>query len=351
MKKHLFLAILAFGFLSLQGILTSCSSETNTTSIKIPVDSIFRNVLKDEAETTGQQYTLRITAAGPGYTSVPVSFAYIPTSIPVSKPINDIPVGILLAVTAEVIENENTTYSGISEQITTKEGENKVDITMKKLLSSVIVKTEATEISDCEISLSVMDGENTTTTYTPTAEQFLAGYEIKYLTIGSTYTFTATASSNGTAVYKGSSGLTVAKDENDNTCTIEMKKVESDGSVEIKQLPQNIVLELLTDSSDTDTTTEISLSNKKTARFKVSYLEGNDRAVLPDWVTYNWKLNDTDLEIDGTIASFDSTTGILTLDTTRTQSLIVGSNCLYVEISDESSSQVTAASENFTVSG
>ncbi len=354
MKKNLFLAIFAFVFFALPGIFTSCSQEPETTSIKIPVDTIFRSVYGNEQEAAGTQSSsslpgtsLRITVEGAGNYNAEFTIPGVNILPEVSHRV-DVPVGISLAVTAAISEDGNTTYSGTSEKITTVRGENTIDITMKKILSSVTVKTEAEGISGCDISLAVTDG-NTTKDYTPTADELIAGYEIKYLAVGGTFTITAEAKSDGTVVYRGGSEVTVAK--NDNTCTLKMEKVESSGSIEVKQLPQSVLLELMADTTSEDTITELSLKTATTAYFKVSHLESgsNSRCLLPDWVTYTWKLNDNTLEIDGTIASFNSATGYLTLDITKVQTLIVGQNQLSVEISAEGSTEVTAAAENFTV--
>ena len=347
MKKNLFLAVLAFGFFALPGIFTSCSQEPETTSIKIPVDTIFRSVYGNEQEAAATQSSssLQITVEGTGNYNAEFTIPWVNILPEVSHTV-DVPVGISLAVTAAISEDGNTTYSGTSEKITTVRGENTIDITMKKILSSVTVKTEAEGISGCDISLAVTDG-NTTKAYTPTADELIAGYEIKYLAVGSTFTITAEAKSDGTVVYRGSSEVTVAKD--DNTCTLKMEKVESSGSIEVKQLPQSVLLELMADATSEDTITELSLKTATTAYFKVSHMESDSRSPLPDWVTYTWKLNDNTLEIDGTIASFNSATGYLTLDITKVQTLIVGQNQLSVEISAEGSTEVTVAAENFTV--
>lgn len=350
MKKNLFLAIISLGFFAFSGMLTSCSQETETASVKIPVDSIFRSIYgnEQEAATAQSSTSLLITVEGTGINPKVYDFPWSNILPKVSHTINDIPVGISLSVTAAISENGYTTHKGTSEKITTTYGENNINIEMKKLLSSVTVKTETKEISGCDISLSVTSG-STTTDYTPTAEELLTGYVIKYLEIGKTYTVTAEANSDGTAVYRGSSEITVAKANN--TCTIEMKKVESSSSIEVKQIPQDVLLELMADETSEDSITSLSLATYTTAYFKVSYLEGDSDTIslLPSWITYTWKLNNSTLEIDGTIASFDSTTGYLKLDLTKEQRLIVGENTLSVEISAEDTTEVRAAAENFTV--
>lgn len=354
MKKNLFLAILSLGFFAFSGMLTSCSQETETASVKIPVDSIFRSVYgnEQEAATAQSSTSLLITVEGTGSYKKEFTLPWSNILLNVTDKFShtiDVPVGISLSVTAAISENGYTTYKGTSEKITTIYGENNINIEMKKLLSSVTVKTETKEISGCDISLSVKSG-NTTTDYTPTAEELLTGYEIKYLEIGKTYTVKAEANSDETAVYRGSSEIVVAKDNN--TCTIEMKKVESSSSIEVKQIPQNVLLELMADTTSEDSITSLSLKTATTAYFKVSYLEGDSdsRSLLPSWVTYTWKLNDIVLKIDdGTIASFDSTTGYLTLDLNKVKNLIVGENTLSVEIGAEDTTEVRAATENFTV--
>lgn len=349
MKKHLFLAIIAFGFISLPGIFTSCSSETKTTSIEIPVDTIFRSIVKSEQAATEPQneYKLNIsvTSTNSSYTeNKTITWQEENT---VSQTFDNIPIGISLVVTAEITENEHIIFKGKSTEITTTEGENNIEITMRKVLSSITVKTETKEVADCNIEIAITTEDKQTTSYNIPGNALLDGYEIKYLPVDKSITVSAEAKSGGITIYRGSKEFTVTKELEKNIFTFEMKKIESDSSIEIKQFPQNIILETSFDS-DNSGSTSISL-NKITATFKISYLEGNDNKLLPEWITYSWKLNETPFEIDGTVAKFEKTTGKLSIDITKMKGILLDKNQLVVELGCEDSSEVTAASVNFTV--
>lgn len=351
MKKHLFLAIIAFAFISLPGIFTSCSSETKTTSIKIPVDTIFRSIVKNEQAATEHQneykLTISVKSTNSSY-SENKTFTWQEGNT-VYQTFDNIPIGISLTVTAEITENENIIFKGKSEEITTTEGENKIEIKMQKVLSSITVKTETAKIADFnEVELTITTEDKQLSSYNISGKELLDGYVVKYLPVNKSIKVSAEAKSGGITIYRGSKESTVTKEPDNNIFTFEMEKIESDSSIEIKQFPQNIMLETSFDS-DNSGSTSISLAKDTTAIFEISYLEGNEKKFLPEWITYSWKLNETPFEIDGTVAKFEKTTGKLSIDITKMKGIVLGKNQLVVELGCEDSSEVTAASVNFTV--
>lgn len=264
MKKILFSAI--FAFASILGTFVSCSTNTESTSVEIPVGQIFRSLEqnsllnKDEA-TTSQNFELFLNLSGDVSEETVISFEKY---------------------------NEN--------------------------------------------------------------QKFYKIYTFKNIPIGSEITANAELKQGNISFYKGTSETLKVRNAK-NELNIQMKRINSDSSIGIKQLPQEIFLETSEPSFSPDDNT-ISLDKTTTATFHVCYLEGegNDsKKDLPDWVTYSWKINGNPLEIDGTIAKFDKTTGQLSIDITKNKYIFLGENQLIVEISCENNLETVSGSVNFTI--
>lgn len=264
MKKILFSAI--FAFASILGTFVSCSTNTESTSVEIPVGQIFRSLEqnrllnKDEA-TTSQNFELFLNLSGDVSEETVISFEKY---------------------------NEN--------------------------------------------------------------QKFYKIYTFKNIPIGSEITANAELKQGNISFYKGTSETLKVRNAK-NELNIQMKRINSDSSIGIKQLPQEIFLETSEPSFSPDDNT-ISLDKTTTATFHVCYLEGegNDsKKDLPDWVTYSWKINGNPLEIDGTIAKFDKTKGNLSIDITKNMYLVLGENQLIVEISCENNLETVFGSVNFTI--
>ncbi len=264
MKKILFSAI--FAFASILGTFVSCSTNTESTSVEIPVGQIFRSLEqnsllnKDEA-TTSQNFELFLNLSGDVSEETVISFEKY---------------------------NEN--------------------------------------------------------------QKFYKIYTFKNIPIGSEITANAELKQGNISFYKGTSETLKVRNAK-NELNIQMKRINSDSSIGIKQLPQNIFLEASFDSNNNTISYD-----KTTATFRVGYLkgEGNDskKDLLPDWVTYSWKINGNPLEIDGTIAKFDKTTGQLSIDITKNKCIFLGENKLnqlIVEISCENNLETVSGSVNFTI--
>lgn len=253
MKKILFSAI--FAFASILGTFVSCSTNTESTSVEIPVGQIFRSLEqnqllnKDEA-TTSQNFELFLNLSGDVSEETVISFEKY---------------------------NEN--------------------------------------------------------------QKFYKIYTFKNIPIGSEITANAELKQGNISFYKGTSETLKVRNAK-NELNIQMKRIKSDSSIGIKKLPQEIFLE----ASFSNNT--ISL-DQTIATFRVS--EGDNRNDLPDWVTYSWKINGNPLEIDGTIAKFDKTTGQLSIDITKNKYIFLGENQLIVEISCENNLETVSGSVNFTI--
>lgn len=261
MKKILFSAI--FAFASILGTFVSCSTNTESTSVEIPVGQIFRSLEqnsllnKDEA-TTSQNFELFLNLSGDVSEETVISFEKY---------------------------NEN--------------------------------------------------------------QKFYKIYTFKNIPIGSEITANAELKQGTFLFYKGTSETLKVRNAK-NELNIQMKRIKSDSSIGIKPLPQNIFLEASFGSNNNT----ISYDKTTTATFHVCYLEGegNDsKKDLPDWVTYSWKINGNPLEIDGTIAKFDKTTGQLSIDITKNKYIFLGENQLIVEISCENNLETVSGSVNFTI--
>lgn len=260
MKKILFSAI--FAFASILGTFVSCSTNTESTSVEIPVGQIFRSLEqnrllnKDEA-TTSQNFELFLNLSGDVSEETVISFEKY---------------------------NEN--------------------------------------------------------------QKFYKIYTFKNIPIGSEITANAELKQGNISFYKGTSETLKVRNAK-NELNIQMKRIESDSSIGIKQLPQKIFLETSEPSFSPGGNT-ISYG-KTTATFRVSYLEGANKKALPDWVTYSWKINGNPFKIDGTIANFDKTKGNLSIDITKNMYLVSGENQLIVEISCENNLETVSGSVNFTI--
>ena len=150
MKKNLFLALFAFGFTALTGIFSSCSSESRTSSINVPVESIFKSIglTARTAETSTDSYELKISVNAGSQTVATETIPWNQTAQTATCTFENITTGITIKLTAEVTENEHTIFKGSSEETTIQEGENNISIKLKQLLSSIPVKTALEETAD-----------------------------------------------------------------------------------------------------------------------------------------------------------------------------------------------------------
>lgn len=358
MKRKLLLPVLALtAFL---GTLLSCSSDSGTASIQIPVTQIFRNVEKDILPSDTNKIKLEITLSGDAKDSHEFNWKEEEQD----WTFENLPVGGVVSVSAKVKDGKDLIYSGESDKIKLKNEQNETTITMQKLRARLTVKIDSNEIpalqeSLVEILITVTDGKDTWET---TPQDFSGGHEIKYLPINKELTVTAeakTKDTTNTAIFRGSSKITITENVQKPECTIKMERVNGDASVEIRTLPTPKLEAIYTNGNNT-----FSLKQDSEARFKI-YTDSSNPDIkpmqLPDWVTYKWKMNDTEFTPDGKQATFgmneEGTELTLTISLKKMQSLLQKDpavsngtqNRLYVEIGMENSEETKSAEIEFTI--
>lgn len=455
MKRKLLLPVLALtAFL---GTLLSCSSDSGTASIQIPVTQIFRNVEKDILPSDTNKIKLEITLSGDAKDRHSFNWKEEEQNCT----FENLPVGGVVSVSAKVKDGKDLIYSGESDKIKLKNEQNETTIKMQKLMARLTVKTDNKEIAGLsdktEISINaaaegfsrpwtitpkqfaagyelkylpatgkvtitanVKDGENllfsgshvaenineiqgaltiqmtklfarltvktnsneipalqeslvkiTVTagkdfrdTWETTPQDFSGGHEIKYLPVNKELTVTVEARTKdtNTAIFRGNSTITITEKDQNPECTIDMKRVNGDTSVEIRTLPTPELKAIYTNGNNT-----FSLTQDSEARFTISYTDSSTpntpHKPLPNWVTYKWKMNDT--EFTPGDASGQATFGMneegteltLTISLKKMQSLLqkdpaVGNdtqNRLYVEIGMENSEETKSAGIEFKI--
>lgn len=445
MKRKLLLPVLALtAFL---GTLLSCSSDSDTASIQIPVTQIFRNVEKDILPSDTNKIKLEITLSGDAKDSLTFNWEEKERNCT----FENLPVGGVVSVSAKVKDGEDLIYSGESDKIKLKNEQNEITIKMQKLMARLTVKTDNKEITGLTdtteivinteaegfsrswtitpkefaagyelkylpatgkvtITANVKDGENllfsgshvaenikenqgevtiqmtkllarltvkTDSNEIPalsenlvkilitvtdgidpwetTPQKFSSGYEIKYLPTNKELAVTVEArTKDNTAIFRGSSKITIAEKDQNPECTIEMKRVNGDASVEIQALPTP-ELEAIYTNGDTFS------FKQDTARFTIYYTDSSNPDIhksFPEWVTYKWKMNDTEFTPGDSQATFGNEAGelILTIYLNKMKPIIplgannnASQNKLYVEIGMENSEETKSAEIEFTI--
>lgn len=438
MKRKLLLPVLALtAFL---GTLLSCSSDSGTASIKIPVPQIFRNVENDISPSDKNKIKLEITLSGDAKDSHTFNWEEKEQNCT----FENLPVGGVVSVSAKVKDGTDLIYSGESDKIKLKNEQNETTIIMQKHLARLTVKTDNKEIAGLSdkteiainaaaegflgswtitpkqfaagyelkylpatgkvtITANVKDGETLlfsgshvaenineiqgaltiqmtkllarltvktdsneipalpeslvkilitvkdfSNPWETTPKDFSGGHEIKYLPINKELTVTVEAKTKDTAIFRGSSKITIAENDQNPECTIEMKRVDGDEtSVEIRALPTP---ELKAISANGNNTFSLKQDTEPpVARFTIS--------PLPDWVTYKWKMNGTEFtpgDASGQ-ATFKKEEGELTIYLNKMKSInplganTASQNKLYVEIGMENSDETKSTEIEFTI--
>lgn len=353
MKRKLLLPVLALtAFL---GTLLSCSSDSDTASIQIPVTQIFRNVEKDILPSDTNEIKLEITLSGDAKRSLKFDWKEKEQNCT----FENLPVGGVVSVSAKVKDGEDLIYSGESDKIKLKNEQNETTITMQKLMARLTVKTDSNEIPALtenlvKILITVTDVSNS---WEATPKAFSGGYEIKYLPINKELTVTAEAKTKDTAIFRGSSKITIAEKDQNPECTIKMDRVNADTSVKIQSLPTPELKAIYTNDTNT-----FSLKQDSEARFTISYTDSSNPNTppkpLPDWVTYKWKMNGKEFTPDDASgqATFSKNEGKLTIYLNKMKSINplgannnASQNNLYVEIGMENSEETKSTEIEFTI--
>lgn len=452
MKRKLLLPVLALtAFL---GTLLSCSSDSGTASIQIPVTQIFRNVEKDILPSDTNEIKLEITLSGDAKDSHTFDWKEREQNCT----FENLPVDGVVSVSAKVKDGNDLIYSGESDKIKLKNEQNETTITMQKLMARLTVKTDNKEIAGLTnkteiiidaaaegfsrswtitpkefaagyelkylpatgkvtITANVKDGENllfsgshvaenikenqgevtiqmtkllarltvktnsndipaptenlvkilitvtdgkdfSTPPWEATPQAFSSGYEIKYLPTNKELTVTAEAKTKNTAIFRGSSKITIAEKDQNPECTIKMDRVNVDTSVKIQSLPTP-KLEAIYINGNTFYLTQN--TEEPVALFKIYYTDSSNPNIhtpLPDWVTYKWKMNGTEFTPGDSQATFGKNeTGelILTIYLKKMKSLlyqgpnVASKNNLYVEIGMKNSEETKSTEIEFTI--
>lgn len=363
MKRKLLLPVLALtAFL---GTLLSCSSDSGTASIQIPVTQIFRNVEKDILPSDTNEIKLEITLSG----DAKVRRTFNWKEEEQNCTFENLPVDGVVSVSAKVKDGNDLIYSGESDKIKLKNEQNETTITMQKLMARLTVKTDNKEIAGLTDTTEIIidaAAEGFPKSLTITPKEFAAGYEIKYLPINKELTVTAeakTKDTTNTAIFRGSSKITITEKDQKPECTIEMKKVNGDASVEIRTLPTP---ELKAISANGNTFSLTQDTEPPVALFTISYIDSSNPDInlpLPDWVTYKWKMNGKEFTPDdasgqATFSKNEAGELTLTIYLNKMQSLLqkdpaVGDggtqNRLYVEIGMKNSEETKSTEIEFTI--
>lgn len=357
MKRKLLLPVLALtAFL---GTLLSCSSDSGTASIQIPVTQIFRNVEKDILPSDTNKIQLEITLSG----DAKYRHIFDWKEEEQNCTFENLPVGGVVSVSAKVKDGEVLIYSGESDKIKLKNEQNETTITMQKLMARLTVKTDNKEIAELRDKTEIIINaapEGFSGPWTITPSEFAAGYEIKYLPINKELTVTAeakTKDTTNTAIFRGSSKITITEKDQKPECTIKMERVNEDASVEIQTLPTPELEAIYTNDTNTFSLT----SKPPVALFTISYIDSSNPGInpmpkpLPDWVTYKWKMNGTEFTPGDSQATFKKEEGELTIYLNKMKPLnplganTASQNRLYVEIGMENSEETKSTEIEFTI--
>lgn len=353
MKRKLLLPVLALS--AFLGALLSCSSDSGTASIQIPVTQIFRNVEKDILPSDTNEIKLEITLSGDAKDSLLFNWEEKEQNCT----FENLSVGGVVSVSAQVKDGKYIIYSGKSDKIKLKNEQNETTITMQKFMAKLTVKTDNEEIAGLTDKTEIIINaapEGFSGPWTITPKEFAAGYELKYLPIKKELTVTAEAKTKDTTIFRGSSKITITEKDQNPECTIKMDRVKGDTSVEIRTLPTP---ELRTISANGNNT--FSLTQDSEARFTIFYTDSTPKP-LPAF-TYKWKMNDMEFtpNDDSGQATFgmneDGTELTLTISLKKMKPLLqkdpaVGNgtqNRLYVEIGMENSEETKSAEIEFTI--
>lgn len=358
MKRKLLLPVLALtAFL---GTLLSCSSDSGTASIQIPVTQIFRNVENDILPSDTNEIKLEITLSGDAKDRHTFDWKEKEQNCT----FENLPVGGVVSVSAKVKDGEVLIYSGESDKIKLKNEQNETTITMQKLMAKLTVKTDNKEIAGLtattEIIVNAAAEGFSTPPWTITPSEFAAGYELKYLPINKELTVTAearTKDTTDTAIFRGSNKITITENGQEPECTIKMDRVNGDTSVGIQTLPTPELRAIYTNGNNT-----FSLKQDSEARFTISYTDSSTPNTppkpLPNWVTYKWKMNGTEFTPDDASgqATFSKNEGKLTIYLNKMKSINplgtnnnASQNKLYVEIGMENSEETKSTEIKFKI--
>lgn len=235
MKRKLLLPVLALtAFL---GTLLSCSSDSGTASIKIPVTQIFRNVENDILPSDTNKIKLEITLSGDAKDSHTFNWKEEEQNCT----FENLPVGGVVSVSAKVKDGEDLIYSGKSDKIKLKNEQNETTIKMQKHLARLTIKTDNKEIAGLsdktEIAINATAEGFSGGAWTITPKEFADGYELKYLPATGKVTITANVKDGEILLFSGSH---VAENINENQGEIIIQMTKHLARLTVKTNPNEI---------------------------------------------------------------------------------------------------------------
>lgn len=338
-------------------------NEQNETTIKMQKLMARLTVKTDNKEIAGltDKTEIIINAAVEGF---PRSWTITPKQFADGYELKYLPATGKVTITANVKDGEKLLFSGshVAENINENQGE--VTIQMTKHLARLTVKTDSNEIpalkkSLVKILITVTDGKDFfSNPWEATPRAFSSGYEIKYLPTNKELTVTAEAKTKNTAIFRGSSKITITEKDQKPECTIKMERVNGDASVEIRTLPTP---ELKAVPANGNTFSLTQDTEPPVALFTISYTDSSNPDInqpLPDWVTYKWKMNGKEFTPGDSQATFGKNEAgalSLTIYLKKMKLLLQGSdvgstqNKLYVEIGMENSEETKSTEIEFTI--
>lgn len=297
----------------------------------------------------------------------PKSLTITPKEFAAGYELKYLPATGKVTITANVKDGENLLFSGSHVAENIKENQGEVTIQMTKLLARLTVKTDSNEIPALsknlvKILITVTDGiDFKSPPWEATPQDFSSGHEIKYLPTNKELTVNVEAKTKdtNTAIFRGSSKITITEKDQKPECTIKMERVNGDASVEIRTLPTPKLEAIYTNGNNTFSLTQN--TKEPVALFTISYTNSSNPDInlpLPDWVTYKWKMNGTEFTPDDSQATFGKNKAgelILTIYLNKMKPLnplganTASQNRLYVEIGMENSEETKSTEIEFTI--
>ena len=339
-------------------------NEQNETTITMQKLMARLTVKTDNEEIAGltDKTEIAINAAAEGFSN---SWTITPNEFAAGYELKYLPATGKVTITANVKDGEKLLFSGSHVAKNIMENQGALTIQMTKLLARLTVKTDSNEIpalkgSLVKILITVTDGKDfSTPPWETTPQDFSSGHEIKYLPTNKELTVNVeakTKDTTNTAIFRGSSKITIAEKDQNPECTIKMERVNGDTSVKIRTLPTPELKAIYTNDNNT-----FSLKQDSEARFTISYTDSSTPNTppkpLPNWVTYKWKMNDTEFtpgDASGQ-ATFKKEEGELTIYLNKMDLNPLGANNnvsqnrLYVEIGMENSEETKSTEIEFTI--
>lgn len=345
-------------------------NEQNETTITMQKLMARLTVKTDNKEIAGltDKTEIAINAVAEGFSR---SWTITPKEFAAGYELKYLPATGKVTITANVKDGEKLLFSGSHVAENINENQGALTIQMTKLLARLTVKTDSKEIpalqeSPVKILITVTAGKDFSDKWETTPQDFSGGHEIKYLPANKELTVTAeakTKDTTNTAIFRGSSKITINETEQKPECTIKMERVNGDASVEIRTLPTPELKAIYPNDGNTFYLNQQGIE-QPVACFSIYYTDSSTEQStpksLPDWVTYKWKMNSieftpNDNSGQATFGKNEEGNLILTIYLNKMKPInplganTVSKNRLYVEIGMENSEETKSTEIEFTI--